>query len=68
MLTQSELSLLKLALSLHIYSPKIEMYAQIAIDKNLPKDCPVVLDVNNNLLCNDLKDIDKYLKDVSFSS
>lgn len=67
MLTQSELGLMKLALSLHIYSPKIEMYAQIAIDRNIPTDCAIVLDINNNLFCN-LEDVDKYLKNVSFNN
>ncbi|KAK5645916.1 hypothetical protein RI129_004380 [Pyrocoelia pectoralis] len=48
---QSELAMLKLGLSLHIYSPKIEMFAQIAVEKGLP-DCNTMVEVGTKVTCN----------------
>uniref|UniRef100_A0A1Y1LFV4 UDP-glucose:glycoprotein glucosyltransferase n=1 Tax=Photinus pyralis TaxID=7054 RepID=A0A1Y1LFV4_PHOPY len=52
---QSELAMLKLGLSLHIYSPKIEAFAQIATEKALP-ECKTVVEVGDKVTCN-LEDI-----------
>nr|XP_022912908.1 UDP-glucose:glycoprotein glucosyltransferase [Onthophagus taurus] len=48
--TDSQLSVLKLGLSLHIYSPKIEMFSQMAKEVNLP-ECPIVADVGGTFTC-----------------
>ncbi|KAJ8030685.1 UDP-glucose:glycoprotein glucosyltransferase 1 [Holothuria leucospilota] len=45
LLTSTELSLLKFALSVHHYAPRIEMYNQIANDLTPPQDCPTFIDV-----------------------
>lgn len=39
---------------MRVYSPKIEMFRQIALDRNLPtgEDCIAVFDVNGELTCN----------------
>ncbi|XP_017781204.1 PREDICTED: UDP-glucose:glycoprotein glucosyltransferase [Nicrophorus vespilloides] len=50
LVTAQQLSVLKLGLSLHIYSPKVEMFAQMARERNL-LDCPAVADVNGELIC-----------------
>lgn len=49
--TPSQLSILKLGLSLHVYSPKVEMFEQIANERDLPP-CPAVADVGGKLTCN----------------
>lgn len=46
-----QISILKFALSLHIYSPKIEMYHQVAFDRELPVECSTVADVQGQLTC-----------------
>lgn len=53
-LSPSQVSILKLSLSMRVYSPKIEMFRQIALDRNLPtgEDCIAVFDVNGELTCN----------------
>nr|CAD7441965.1 unnamed protein product [Timema bartmani] len=48
-LTSTQLSVLKLALSLHIYSPKVEMYAQMARERGVL--CPVAVDLAGRLTC-----------------
>ncbi|KAL3281194.1 hypothetical protein HHI36_004410 [Cryptolaemus montrouzieri] len=50
LIAPSELELLKLGLSLHIYSPKIQMFNQIASERNLG-ECGTVADLNGNLIC-----------------
>lgn len=49
------MALLKFGVALHIYSPKIEMFGQIASQLDLP-DCSVVVDLGNNFIC-DIKDV-----------
>lgn len=45
---------LKLALSLHIFSPKIEMYGQMASQRGLPQSrCPSAIDYNGKLYCHE---------------
>ncbi|XP_046391867.1 UDP-glucose:glycoprotein glucosyltransferase 1 isoform X2 [Ischnura elegans] len=51
-LTPSQVSLMKFALSLHIHSPRVEMFAQIAFDRILPSECVAVADVGGQLTCN----------------
>ncbi|KAK4305525.1 hypothetical protein Pmani_022586 [Petrolisthes manimaculis] len=53
-LLPSQVPLLKLSLSLRAYSPKIEMFTQIALDRDLPKEdeCWTVVDINGEVTCN----------------
>lgn len=52
LMTPAQVSVLKLALSLHIYSPKVEMYSQMAIEHGVSAlSCPVVADVAGKLTC-----------------
>lgn len=52
LITPAQVSVLKLALSLHIYSPKVEMYSQMAIEQGVfALSCPVVADVAGKLTC-----------------
>ncbi|XP_071549472.1 UDP-glucose:glycoprotein glucosyltransferase 1 isoform X4 [Panulirus ornatus] len=52
-LSPSQLALLKLSLSLRAYSPRIEMYHQIGLDRDLPSSdkCGAAVDVNGKLTC-----------------
>jgi UDP-glucose:glycoprotein glucosyltransferase len=52
LITPAQVSVLKLALSLHIYSPKVEMYSQMAIERGVSAlSCPAVADVGGKLTC-----------------
>jgi hypothetical protein len=52
LITPAQVSVLKLALSLHIYSPKLEMYSQMAVERGVCDiSCPVVADVAGKLTC-----------------
>lgn len=62
LLTLSELSVLKLGLSLHIYSPKVQMFRQIADGKNLP-DCSAVVDIGGTFTCS-VEEIRKLIENV----
>ncbi|KAK9738964.1 Thioredoxin-like domain [Popillia japonica] len=59
LITPSQLSVLKLGVSLHNYSPKIEMFSQIGKERELPA-CPVVIDVGGSLSC-DLKETKMFI-------
>ncbi|XP_060516530.1 UDP-glucose:glycoprotein glucosyltransferase isoform X2 [Cylas formicarius] len=59
LVTTSQLSVLKLGLSLHIYSPKVQMYNQVTAEKNLP-DCSCVVDIGGTFTCN-LQEINKLI-------
>lgn len=51
-ISNSQVQLLKLALSLHIYSPKIEMYAQMAKEHGMvEKGCPCAAYIEGKLVC-----------------
>lgn len=50
LVTPAQLAVLKLALSLHIYSPKVQMFGQIANERKLPL-CTAVADVAGKLTC-----------------
>jgi hypothetical protein len=52
LITPAQVSVLKLALSLHIYSPKVEMYSQMAVERGVyALSCPIVADVAGKLTC-----------------
>jgi UDP-glucose:glycoprotein glucosyltransferase len=52
LITPAQVSVLKLALSLHIFSPKVEMYSQMAIERGVSNtSCPAVADVAGKLTC-----------------
>lgn len=63
LITPSQLSVLKLGLSLHIYSPKVEMFGQIGNERDLP-GCPIVADVGGKLTC-DVIEMKEYIAKVS---
>ncbi|XP_050308475.1 UDP-glucose:glycoprotein glucosyltransferase isoform X2 [Anthonomus grandis grandis] len=50
LLTPSQLSILKFSLSLHIYSPKVQMFKQIATELHLP-NCDCIADVGGQTSC-----------------
>uniref|UniRef100_A0A0A9Y4P1 UDP-glucose:glycoprotein glucosyltransferase n=2 Tax=Lygus hesperus TaxID=30085 RepID=A0A0A9Y4P1_LYGHE len=52
-LSEAQVSLLKFALSLHVYSPRVEMFCQIASQKQL--QCPVAAYVDGNFECDVLQ-------------
>ncbi|CAH1979814.1 unnamed protein product [Acanthoscelides obtectus] len=60
LLTPLQLSVLKLGLSLHIYSPKVQMFKQIAEERNLPQ-CSCAADVSGKLTC-DLEELDRLIE------
>lgn len=49
LLSNAQLSLLKLAVSLHIYSPRVEMYHQMALERGVK--CPAAVDVAGTIVC-----------------
>ncbi|XP_075236839.1 UDP-glucose-glycoprotein glucosyltransferase isoform X2 [Lycorma delicatula] len=64
LLTPAQISVLKLALSLRVYSPRIEMYNQMASQRGV--SCPIAVDIANQLICVSQKvesAIDKALAD-----
>lgn len=64
LITPAQLSVLKLALSLHIYSPKVQMFGQIAQERKLPL-CTTVADVAGQLTC-DVIQLKELIKKVGF--
>ncbi|KAL7645301.1 UNVERIFIED_CONTAM: hypothetical protein RMT77_003687 [Armadillidium vulgare] len=51
-LSPSQISLLKFSLALRIYSPKIESFRQIALDRGIQNaECDIVVDINGDLIC-----------------
>lgn len=63
LVTPAQMSVLKLALSLHIYAPKVQMFGQIAQERKLPL-CTAVADVGGQLTCDTIQMTD-ILKKVS---
>lgn len=49
LLSNSKLRLLKFSLSMHIYSPRIEMYAQIAADQGIK--CSTTVEIDGQFVC-----------------
>lgn len=62
LITPSQLSVLKLGLSLHIYSPKVQMFGQMAVERNLP-NCETVADIGGHLTC-DINEISNLIQKV----
>lgn len=63
LVTPAQISVLKLALALHTYSPKVEMYTQMAMERGLfSTDCSVAADVAGKLVCS-LDDVKKAIID-----
>ncbi|XP_050543404.1 UDP-glucose:glycoprotein glucosyltransferase [Daktulosphaira vitifoliae] len=62
LLSKSKLRLLKFSLSMHIYSPRIEMYTQMADDVGVK--CSTAVDLDGQLVCSvdQLKDILKQIE------
>ena len=51
-MSDSQIKAIKLALSLHIFSPKIEMFGQMASECGVPESrCPSAVDFNGRLFC-----------------
>lgn len=49
LLSNSKLKLLTFSLSMHVYSPRIEMYAQMAADRGV--QCTTSVDIDGELVC-----------------
>lgn len=49
LLSNSKLKLLEFSLSMHVYSPRIEMYAQMAADRGV--QCTTSVDIDGELVC-----------------
>lgn len=49
LLSKSKLRLLKFSLSMHTYSPRIEMYAQMAADRGV--QCSATVEIDGELVC-----------------
>lgn len=62
LITPLQVSLLKLGLSLHVYSPKVEMFAQIAREHELP-DCAALADIGGDYIC-DAQSLHKAIQNV----
>lgn len=64
-LSKSEIAVFKLGLSLRIYSARVEMFSQMAVNKNVSiYGCDNVVDIGGTFTCS-LEDIDKLLEQVS---
>ncbi|XP_072034648.1 UDP-glucose:glycoprotein glucosyltransferase 1-like [Amphiura filiformis] len=63
-LSPTEQNLLILSLAMHSYSPKIEMYNQIALDLPPPADCDSFVDIHGEITCNP-DEVPKLIKSVS---
>lgn len=63
-LLPSQLRILKFSLSVRAYSPKIEMFHQIVIDRGLPsvEECGAVVDVGGQLTC-DVKKVKELVEE-----
>lgn len=49
LISNQQLSLMKFAISLHIYSPRVEMFSQIAVDRGII--CPTAADISGTIVC-----------------
>lgn len=60
-LSKSEIAVFKLGLSLRIYSARVEMFSQMAVNKNISSlACDNIVDIGGTFTCS-LEDIDKLL-------
>jgi len=65
-LSQSEMAVFKLGLSLRIYSARVEMFSQMAVNKNVSLyGCNNVVNIGGTFTCS-LEDIDRLLEQVSY--
>ncbi|XP_001944699.1 UDP-glucose:glycoprotein glucosyltransferase [Acyrthosiphon pisum] len=62
LLSNSKLRLLKFSLSMHIYSPRIEMYAQMAADRGV--QCSTSVEIDGELVCS-IEELKKVLQRIS---
>lgn len=52
LIASSQISVIKLALSLHIYSPKVEMYTQMAMQSGMAvTNCSIAAQIKGKLIC-----------------
>jgi len=64
-LSESEIAVFKLGLSLRIYSARVEMFSQMAVNKNISMyECNNVVDVGGTYTCS-LEEIDTLVEQVS---
>jgi len=64
LLSNSKLRLLKFSLSMHTYSPRIEMYAQMAADRGI--QCSTTVEIDGELVCS-IEELKKILQRISVS-
>jgi len=64
LLSNSKLRLLKFSLSMHTYSPRIEMYAQMAADRGI--QCSTTVEIDGELVCS-IEELKKKLQQISVS-
>ncbi|XP_071798762.1 UDP-glucose:glycoprotein glucosyltransferase 1-like isoform X1 [Asterias amurensis] len=64
LLSDTETDLLKLTLSIHSHSPRIEMFNQIAQDLPPPEGCDTFVDVHGDITCS-LKELDKLISSAN---
>lgn len=64
LLSNSKLRLLKFSLSMHIYSPRIEMYAQMAADQGI--QCFTSVEIDGQFVCS-VDKLKNVLKQITVS-
>lgn len=63
-MSSSQIQLLKLALSLHIYAPTVEMYSQMAKEHGIvDKGCPCAVFLKDKILCHP-SDLEKHIAEL----
>ena len=50
-LGEAQVSLMRFSLGLHVYSPKVEMFQQIALVRGVSNECEAAADVDGELTC-----------------
>jgi UDP-glucose:glycoprotein glucosyltransferase len=64
-LTAAEIAIMKLGLSLRIYSPRVEMFSQMAENKKTSNiDCNNFIDVGGKFICS-IEELQKLINNVS---
>lgn len=64
-LSKSEIAIFKLGLSLRIYSARVEMFSQMAVNKNVSSyGCNNVVNVGGTFTCS-LEELDNLLEQVN---
>ena len=64
LLPESVINLLRLALSLHLYAPKIQSFQQIASEYVESKSCFIFADINGQITC-DEKELERLIQTAS---